>query len=92
MFVLLAVPDPFPVFRCHAHICHVISISVFHHVGFFLFHDFTAADLMELDDTLIQGEYITVYRIFPRSRNAWSYILISSASAVWMLRSFFSPT
>ena len=88
MFVLLAVPDPFPVFRCHAHICHVISSSVFHHVGFFLFHDFTAADLMELDDSLIQGEYITVYRIFPKIQN----ILISSASAVWMLRSFFSPT
>ena len=89
MFVLLAVPDPFPVFRCHAHICHVISSSVFHHVGFFLFHDFTAADLMELDDSLIQGEYITVYRIFPKIQKR---ILISSASAVWMLRSFFSPT
>ena len=91
MFVLLAVPDPFPVFRCHAHICHVISSSVFHHVGFFLFHDFTAADLMELDDTLIQGEYITVYRIFPKIQKRM-VIHISSASAVWMLRSFFSPT
>ena len=91
MFVLLAVPDPFPVFRCHAHICHVISSSVFHHVGFFLFHDFTAADLMELDDSLIQGEYITVYRIFPKIQKRM-VILISSASAVWMLRSFFSPT
>ena len=80
MFVLLAVPDPFPVFRCHAHICHVISSSVFHHVGFFLFHDFTAADLMELDDTLIQGEYITVYRIFPKIQKRMVCLLYTSPS------------
>ena len=70
MFVFFVVPDLFPVIRRHAHERHVVSRSIFLHTGLLLLHDLTAADLVELDHSLIQSKHITVYRIFPKIQNA----------------------